>query len=122
MEGARDDPGLDDGDEVLAIDVDDVRHPARGKDDAARDRNRSARPPGPGGARRDRDTVLLADLEGDRHVGLALGEHDRIGDAAYGCAVIARMGLTPTIGRVDLGRTEAPIELADRFFHGISGR
>ena len=68
-------PGLDDRDEVLAVDLEDPVHRREGDRQAALDAGRAAGQPGPGAARDDRDAELggepdeLGDLGGRRREG-----------------------------------------------------
>ena len=120
VEVGRDEARLHDGEEVLAIDLEDAAHRVGREHDAAGDRDGAARATGAAGARRHRDAVLLGDRERRGDVGRVRGEHDGVGHSPDGLALVRRVGIAPGLARVHLRRPEVTVELRERAVDGVA--
>ena len=112
MKLARDDTGLDDRDEILAIDVFDLRESVSGQDDAASDRNGAPGPTRATGAGGHWDVARVGDRQRRRHVGSRARDHDRCDGPSRDVALVRLVGAARFGVRQYLGRAKPAFELA----------
>ena len=91
LEGFRDDAGLDDREEILAVDLEDPVHRAQVERHAAADRERPAREAGPGPLGRHGEAQLPLGCEQRHYLRLGPGPHHDFGPGAEVLRLVPRV-------------------------------